>query len=820
MENFYKLIKNSYKLFIISFILIIIIPNLSSNSSESIFFSPFPNSTLLPPQTKNFHFSINTKIKTVCAYSVNELLPFEKMNPFNEKQPSFLHTVTINGINPDPTYINKIYIRTKDNNELLVLNYRCTTNFNHSFPRIGNLWGGWNFESIEEMAKSGIKLWLGLHYEKEDLLKLKKLSPDSIILTSINAIEEADLPEDFYLHSPDGKRVEVWPGSYRLNLTKEKVWKYLAELAYNLILDSDLLYDGIFFDNVMTTQSWLNEDIYYNSFSIDANEDGKPDDPDEFDKKWKEGVINEILYFKKLVPGAIISGHSIDGSIEEFYKVFNGKSFGFYIANVLENQMDFEELISHYQKWESIAKEPQIIMFEGSPNDEIAYGYGYEPQKNMPEATLKFAQSYYKFMRFGLCFTLLGNGYYAYEIGDTYHGNNWLYDEYYSDLGFPENKFYEIPIKDIPYNNIIPEGNFENTDNLGLFRSWVDEANGYKAKLSYEKIGNNTYAKIEVKKGGADSWRIDFGRHRVKLMPGKRYELRFKAFSKSKATINVISIQDKEPWNYYGLNESFELDNNIKSFSFKFKVKNPENKTIINDCRIIFLLGEKENTYYFDDIELFEISDSILARDFSNGIVLLNPNNYEVNIKLNKKFKKLMGNQAPKYQIIIDNIDKNLKILNTWILKTIDSGLWKVSGPFFHDWSDNCYISSKNNATAQFSFIAPEKDNYTIYIWWPIKSHKLFSHCKNVKWQIIVNNNLLVSGTIDQTKYGDQWVKLTKLKLDKNDNVIIQLSKNDSLNTYIIVDALLIESDLRYNDGAIVDYISLFPLDGIILKKY
>jgi hypothetical protein len=40
-------------------------------------------------------------------------------------------------------------------------------------------------------------------------------------------------------------------------------------------------------------------------------------------------------------------------------------------------------------------------------------------------------------MRFGLAFTLMNDGYFAYEYGDTWHGNDWWYDELNVDLGYP-----------------------------------------------------------------------------------------------------------------------------------------------------------------------------------------------------------------------------------------------------------------------------------------------------------------------------------------------------------------------------------------------
>jgi hypothetical protein len=76
-------------------------------------------------------------------------------------------------------------------------------------------------------------------------------------------------------------------------------------------------------------------------------------------------------------------------------------------------------------------------MIESSPMDQIAYGYGYDPQDYVPPSTLEFARDYYPFFRFGLALTLMSDGYFTHEFGDTWHGNDWWYDELNFNLGYP-----------------------------------------------------------------------------------------------------------------------------------------------------------------------------------------------------------------------------------------------------------------------------------------------------------------------------------------------------------------------------------------------
>jgi len=95
----------------------------------------------------------------------------------------------------------------------------------------------------------------------------------------------------------------VWPGAWRLNLTKPEVAAMQAQYAYQQLVDADFAVDGCFFDNFFTSQSWVKQDIYGNAVSVDANDDGLPDDPVWLDAAWKKGVYDELRAFRKWMPG-------------------------------------------------------------------------------------------------------------------------------------------------------------------------------------------------------------------------------------------------------------------------------------------------------------------------------------------------------------------------------------------------------------------------------------------------------------------------------------------------------------------------------------
>lgn len=222
--------------------------------------NPQPPSTLLPPGTGALSLTVQSSANTTCAFSMGTARPYDAMTPFDRGAGTTVHTTTLSSLDPDPNVVNNIYVRcASDPDYLLPLKYRSLSQADPSYPRTGNLWGWWDLlhKGLPSMAR--IDLWLGAdHATPDDIRELRLLNPDIRILTDINAVDNANLPDDYYLKDIHGNRLEVWPNSYRLNLTKPYVAEYQAYSAYQRMLDKDLMFNGVFFDSVFTTQSGAN----------------------------------------------------------------------------------------------------------------------------------------------------------------------------------------------------------------------------------------------------------------------------------------------------------------------------------------------------------------------------------------------------------------------------------------------------------------------------------------------------------------------------------------------------------------------------------
>jgi len=82
-----------------------------------------------------------------------------------------------------------------------------------------------------------IDLYNGAGFTPQEIQTLRTLNPNILITRSINTVErdtssQAGVPDAYWLHDTTGKKIEVWPGAWRLNLTKPEVAAMQAQYAY------------------------------------------------------------------------------------------------------------------------------------------------------------------------------------------------------------------------------------------------------------------------------------------------------------------------------------------------------------------------------------------------------------------------------------------------------------------------------------------------------------------------------------------------------------------------------------------------------------
>jgi hypothetical protein len=204
-----------------------------------------------------------------------------------------------------------------------------------------------------------------------------------------------------------------------------------------------------------------------------------------FGERWRSGMVAMLKEYRKLMPHSLLDGHAMDINDANISANFNAISIGFTVPNIVEGRNSFSSGLSFYQEWMTKpAREPKITMIESAVRLQISYGYGFAPGSLTQEIshacansnsranvgvpangdactkpsddkkgylspeTFMFARSEYQYMRFGLGLTLMEDGFYAHELGDSWHGQDWAYDETYFSLGLPTSNATLIHVTD------------------------------------------------------------------------------------------------------------------------------------------------------------------------------------------------------------------------------------------------------------------------------------------------------------------------------------------------------------------------------------
>jgi hypothetical protein len=778
--------------------------------------NPQPASTLLAPGTTGLDLSVDSAVATGCAWSLGTAKSYAEMTAFTSGAGSTSHSTHLSGLDPSPAVLNHVYVRCASNPSfVLALEYRSLHVVNPSFPRTGNLWGWWSFSKKSPAYMARTDLWVtGGDVDEQRIRKLRKLNPNILVLNSINAVEEGGLSEDYYLHDIHGKKIEVWPGSYRLNLTKTYVADYQAHSAYDLLLKNNLICDGMFFDNVMTTQSWQTKDIYGNPFVVDANEDGKADDLTTFDAAWKAGVFREIREFRRLMPHAIVTGHSMNIQESGIAQLFNGLSIGFRTADVLEQETSFDSLLTEYQSWMNKAVKPHVTMFEASPPDQIAYGYDYSPEKKIPASTLEFARTLYPYMRFGLGLTLLNDGYFAYEFGDTWHGNDWWYDELNFNLGHPRGAARAIKVGAAVKESLLSGGSFERAKLVdSSWGFWADSTNGYQAsaQIDHSNPGaGKASARVDVTATPGTDWRVALYSDGAAVKKGKSYDISFLARANEARPLSLIIQKGSPDWRQYGETNKFDLTSHWKRYHLSFESSGTDSK-----ARVEFMAGATTGSVWIDDVRFFPHRNVIYRRAFDHGLVLLNPNRQTERIATGAGWRRLKGSQAPRWELMDDDSDAGFTAPKSAQVEALDSGESTALGPFYHSWKGKIHLLT-GGSNGSWRLTVPGANLFSIDAWWPAApAAKDWS--RTARYDVYVNGKRVASQRLDQTGGGDRWHRVARLLLPAGKHTVVRLVCAGSHPC--AADALYLRSKARYNDGSIAKSVELAPMDAIVLRR-
>jgi hypothetical protein len=264
-------------------------------------------------------------------------------------------------------------------------------------------------------------------YNESFFTKIRKMNSDIIILPYVATVSwndaywsdplhtemYKDIKQSWWLKSGNGNQVSVWPNTRALNLNSG--WTdYLANHVKNDVLSTGL-WDGVFYDEVQDSISWVG--------NTDVNNDDSIDSAQLADSLWQQN-------YKKLFESTrnLIGENTIlitNGSSNPIFSPFvNGRMFETFPSSNNSNN-EWKRKTTEYLSLESsTVYKPVNVINANSENTGN--------------------KSDYQAVRFGITTTLLGDGFFSYDFGTTNHAVIWEYDEFDAFLGEPKSGYLNV----------------------------------------------------------------------------------------------------------------------------------------------------------------------------------------------------------------------------------------------------------------------------------------------------------------------------------------------------------------------------------------
>ncbi len=251
--------------------------------------------------------------------------------------------------------------------------------------------------------------------------KLRQLNPDIIILAYVPTKSynfswvdplhrklRDGIQDSWWLLDPQGNRVSVWPGTAVLSGASE--WNsYLPKFVHDDIWSTGD-WDGIFYDEFSATASWMN------GGNLDLHRDGIRDDKTLIDVAWQRGMVNMLKATRDALGSDAVIVTNGD-STDALQPYVNGRMFESF-PTPWEAGGSWSGVMSNYVRLhKSVGSAPVFIINANTAN--------------------AGSDTDYKKVRYGLASTLMADGFFSFDFGESDHGQLWRYDEEDVHLGKP-----------------------------------------------------------------------------------------------------------------------------------------------------------------------------------------------------------------------------------------------------------------------------------------------------------------------------------------------------------------------------------------------
>ena len=280
--------------------------------------------------------------------------------------------------------------------------------------------------------------------------RLRKANPYLVVLDFSSSapyagawqVKQTPFPDDGWLLTPDGKQIEGWPGTTMINLTKRPVIDWLAGRSAASV--EKPVFDGTFIDCMGGHfDHWACNIQSGRPYQIDADGDGEADSDKDLDRQWRQAkqILGRTVR-ERIGPEALFMANQAH---EANFPQLNGILLEDFLDYVLDHGRSWRGVLDHYFHWTRTPHRPTVTTIVSSSGLEPDFNAWKSMTEADREAILAKGKALTQRMRFGLATTLMGDGYFAYDLHTRWRGQHWWYPEYDAPLGYPTGPSREFP---------------------------------------------------------------------------------------------------------------------------------------------------------------------------------------------------------------------------------------------------------------------------------------------------------------------------------------------------------------------------------------
>ena len=786
-----------------------------------------PRSGLLPAGTTAITLSITTTVPAACRWSDTPAASLAAMpNAFDQGQGDLLHTSRVEGF--QDLAERRLYVRcgAADGSSTLPdvqrqTHLRVLGPSSNEFPRIANLYGPYDPTLGPQFyARYDIYIpswWRDAHTQAA---AIRAANPTTKVLVAQNATYgwpgidtlttawrdsvPGDPSYNCLLRDSSGNILYGGTaGPVFFNLTQQYCRDVLVEqnvhdfLAPDEHLGADLAYDGIYWDGLSGTTTWMGADI-------DSNLDAVPDDFDWLQHVYRAGVEEFIKQVRGRLPYVILTGNDAP---YDFAPWLDGKFYEWQVPAILDGAEapTWSSWLADYRLWEEDTPAPQASFVFGAPEKIYSDKYPDEIHKLMPPAMRVDAAENYARMRFGLASTLMADGLFFQDLRQE-EGILWWYDEYGAPAGaaasaLPERGYLGAPAGD-PYLLVdrldtpdqVLNGSFE--AGVDQWRLWVDSHAGAAAQYDVAPGQgiSDTAALHVVVTAPADAWDVQLQQAGKSTVAGESYTLSFWARSTVPQTIRIRVAREAFPGTDYGFNVYAQVTPQWQQFHL-WGVPN----VTADGGEIEFHLGRQAGEFWFDDVRFQAGALGVWARPFEHGLAVVNATHDRQEAPLPQQYCKLAGQQAPLAQTLVDDG------------QALFSTGWDGRPATTEQYGWTAHVTAGGSkATATYTPTLPFGGTYEVLAW--------LSPTSGQSPQVAVEIHHaggVATADLNEAEGEVGWHSLGVYSFPAGTSSNVTLLATGGGE--VVADAFKWASTARYNDGSVVSQVELDPQDGIIL---